>query len=1141
MRKKLLFLTLAVVMLLAVLTVSASAMDQLDVYLNGSYEGARTGTPGITETNPFVSYRDFIAWLRNGSDAPNQATYGEIVKITDYLSSELKANWPTRVVVHVTGDSKDNLNDYTSNVFAGFGTITSPSKINGKRVTIRLQGEPSENGGNNPTFTFGYAASSTGSFYSYRKMLDNMEFANLNVNVAAKKADDTKSNYLTTLYLCGASLKIEDTCTFTALNSKGSEQPFSIYCGDATDGTSTTSFTPLTGANLTIEGGTFQSITAATSIFEKSEININLTNVTLKGTLALGGNSTWYKGDASSKNNVTLTANGCTFDGSIFMGYSGLIKYNEKKDVDYSIYNVDTDAWLNLTASFTDCTVNGTAYNIGGYGLSNASNTKDTPATVYDRALTMHGDFDVTYTGCTFNNVVYGVYANSDNKDVTIDGSVDFKLDSCTVTKGGNLTLLYYPTVTGNVNFTIKDTDMLAVVNSKGDSYTGGGTNIASWGWVKGDLTAAFEGCTFTESVYELSNTAKIDGTLETTFTGCTFTKNSVKIPGSEIKYHGARFYFYNGSSGSSVGKDLIATFDDCDVWIDFSLSGKDASIGGDIVTNFTGTSKVGQYYVGGTNGKTLTVNSVITNVDLDDGGYISLCDMGGYGAEGKTNKLIVNTKNVLNLVNGKIEKFYFAFPSDKGTSDVNKAALNVTGGIISDFYGVYNGTGTASAGETSVTQSGGTIICNTVPDAFYQAHTLTKTGGSFGYTVSDVETIYTVYNAIVDEKSDPRSPDMIATANISVKYNNTNNRFRGVNTSDGSFKSEATINMENGTVLDLNGYTLTTDNFYFEMPIINGEVQLGVRSCGVFNNAISDAKTFKYLDLIPKITMLSGHFNEGSGSTYNLTVPAGKVFTITSSYKAMVLKSLTLEPGAVLTAFDKIYASDGVTVQCETLDDLTKAMPPLVASYESSKKGTLTGGVDHIDYVLTADITTTEDFEVPTGAVLDLNGKTLSCKSIEATTGKVIDTVGGGKLVVSDDIENSLAGDNDGYLPLFDGTGYQFYKIDLIQRCDPEMEGDKLSCGFRFTFTNADAYKILASGNSGLKLNFSVFAGGEKKCYVLTDTTIQSYGAAYAEEGDYAIFALLPDYASAEGAFTEFTLNTAAGVSVAAKQHEQN
>lgn len=142
---------------------------------------------------------------------------------------------------------------------------------------------------------------------------------------------------------------------------------------------------------------------------------------------------------------------------------------------------------------------------------------------------------------------------------------------------------------------------------------------------------------------------------------------------------------------------------------------------------------------------------------------------------------------------------------------------------------------------------------------------------------------------------------------------------------------------------------------------------------------------------------------------------------------------------------------------------------------------------------------------EVNAGTTLDLNGKQVTASEIYAF-GNVVDTVGGGSIVISDETDILLPTDNP-YMPIYDTANgcYRFfeYEVKSVVATDKNIP-DGVRFWFQILFTNAEAYKLLVeSENAHVGLDIKVTWTGLEEtlsCSILAENVKTFAQNAYAQ-----------------------------------------
>lgn len=317
------------------------------------------------------------------------------------------------------------------------------------------------------------------------------------------------------------------------------------------------------------------------------------------------------------------------------------------------------------------------------------------------------------------------------------------------------------------------------------------------------------------------------------------------------------------------------------------------------------------------------------------------------------------------------------------------------------------------------------------------------------------------------------------------------------------------------GSKIDLNGHNLHLENvrLYYaagtskvtsdHSPLVsNGTVTAQMGNIDNTQWVLTNASDMLAGLVTDFYTASANAFNSTKAAQLEHRVPAGITFhlknrgtTSFSSYTAIAAAhTLIISSGAYLDGtvdFHTVNAGSQIIVEAATAADLdSERLEPAVSA-----------GADKI--LLTADITTSAEVELPEGAVLDLNGKTLTCAGFDALTngGRVIDSTDGNGKIVTDTA--LFAEDNGKVLPLFDTDGYRFFTVERFMR---KLDvGTDLTLSFNFTFTNKNAYALLA--DSGLVLEFDVTGDETTKTFRFRNSVIAEYGTQYATDtGDWII-----------------------------------
>lgn len=165
-------------------------------------------------------------------------------------------------------------------------------------------------------------------------------------------------------------------------------------------------------------------------------------------------------------------------------------------------------------------------------------------------------------------------------------------------------------------------------------------------------------------------------------------------------------------------------------------------------------------------------------------------------------------------------------------------------------------------------------------------------------------------------------------------------------------------------------------------------------------------------------------------------------------------------------------------------------------------------------------------------GYILDLNGYTVDGNINSIGNGSVIDSTDGTGKVTGN---VSIMSDNNGYLPLKDGTVTRFFKFDaVVTFCDrssayqenPVVSGDYVLMWFDLVHLNSDAYALIASGNSGLSINASLLVNDEEIVNNIGFAeTVKGWAGSDHTAGDYAMVVAIAN-AAAAGEGSEITLD---------------
>lgn len=139
------------------------------------------------------------------------------------------------------------------------------------------------------------------------------------------------------------------------------------------------------------------------------------------------------------------------------------------------------------------------------------------------------------------------------------------------------------------------------------------------------------------------------------------------------------------------------------------------------------------------------------------------------------------------------------------------------------------------------------------------------------------------------------------------------------------------------------------------------------------------------------------------------------------------------------------------------------------------------------------------ETLVVPAGVTLDLNRCNLTVANL-ISFGDVIDSVGGGTLVMSEDRTEALLSllPSNSMLPLYNATagGYQFFSQTLVGGGPVDGTATSVKFGVKLSFTDTAAYELLKSGQVKLGLELEVIRDGHANnlTYIFKDATVGIY-----------------------------------------------
>ncbi len=153
----------------------------------------------------------------------------------------------------------------------------------------------------------------------------------------------------------------------------------------------------------------------------------------------------------------------------------------------------------------------------------------------------------------------------------------------------------------------------------------------------------------------------------------------------------------------------------------------------------------------------------------------------------------------------------------------------------------------------------------------------------------------------------------------------------------------------------------------------------------------------------------------------------------------------------------------------------------------------------------LLANVTVSDSLLVVDADVtLDLNGHTLRANNVMAF-GDIIDSTDGeGKLVAAENARVILNTENTA-MPLYDTDGYRFFTYTLAS-AGTVAQADAVKFGVQLTFTNTDAYALLAQ-DANAKIEMGLLVTKDEKVTDLTFTfsraTLSKYEEAWKNRTD--------------------------------------
>ncbi len=321
--------------------------------------------------------------------------------------------------------------------------------------------------------------------------------------------------------------------------------------------------------------------------------------------------------------------------------------------------------------------------------------------------------------------------------------------------------------------------------------------------------------------------------------------------------------------------------------------------------------------------------------------------------------------------------------------------------------------------------------------------------------------TLYAVYSYGVEEEASPGNVayyEKVTTAPADwsgtylIVYENTDS---GTTTpvifNGGQETLDAASNNISVAIVD-NAITLTEDNAYFTIATIDGGYSIQAAN-GKYIGQISNANGLKTQDtaLVNSITFNAGNVDIVSGSAYlRYNATSGqdrfryfKSGTYTSQQAIALYKKGTAPGGSTITVFhytsepllctnggDHIYTDGGFI--CDVCKDLAAS-------------------IDSVDLSANVDLSGKGEVALNENAVLDLKGKTLTVDSLDATLGgHVVDSVGGGKLIVSD---TATFAENNQMLPITTDEGIIFEQPAIKQGSYKKQDYQEGASSYKYAF----------------------------------------------------------------------------------------
>lgn len=214
----------------------------------------------------------------------------------------------------------------------------------------------------------------------------------------------------------------------------------------------------------------------------------------------------------------------------------------------------------------------------------------------------------------------------------------------------------------------------------------------------------------------------------------------------------------------------------------------------------------------------------------------------------------------------------------------------------------------------------------------------------------------------------------------------------------------------------------------------------------------------------------------------------------------------LALVLAMVLSMTTVAFATDNSFETPIDVVNLVMVNDKYFASLDDAFAYQLEVGAEYVS--LNADLTV-GDLVVPAGNVLNLNGYTLTAKTLDAA-GYIIDnTDGAGKVVVS---EPTFAHNNP-YLPILeDGVGYRFFKVEVKSVAVTGKNGASPKYWFKVVFENFDAVYELIQAGSDVDLKVFVNWDGGAAVAIAEDAFVAKWAETYKSNNGIYITTSLVD-----------------------------